>query len=210
MELQGHAVAEMPGRVPLREQNRRRTRRVLLDAALEVFDEKGFGGATVEAIAARAGASKVTLYSYFPAGRDDLFRTLYEEINEEVLDRATIEHREASGLVGQVLALTRPLLDIGARPLIGRFYSNSDPTMEPALAPVRGHASRAVVRLLTDDITEARAAGTMASEVDPGVLAELLVGATRAALRQVAQEPNLSQDLLAGVAALVRGLLRAA
>lgn len=191
----------------LRQRNKLRTRRELLDAALNAFAEKGFGGASVEAIAAEAGASKVTLYAYFPAGRDDLFRELYDEINEELLDVATSSHAAASGLVDRVVALTRPLLEIGARPLVGQFYSNSDPTLEPALAPVRGHASQVYAKLIAEDVAEARAAGVMGPGVDPGTLAALLVGAMRAALAEVASDPESSERLLAGIASLTEGLL---
>jgi AcrR family transcriptional regulator len=192
----------------LRERNRRRTRRELLDAALKVFAEKGFAGSAVEAIAAEAGASKVTLYAYFPAGRDDLFRELYEEINTELLNLATTAHAGASGLVDRVEALTRPLLDIAARPLVGRFYSNSDPSVEPALAPVRGHASRVYAKLIAQDIDEARAARVMEPGVEATTLAALLVGACRAALGEVAADPARSERVLAGMVALTAGLLR--
>lgn len=207
MTLPRDAPQEAPVRLSLRERNRLRTRRVLLDAALGVFAERGFGGATVEAIAAEAGASKVTLYAYFPAGRDDLLRTLYDEINEELLDRVAVAHGQASGFVDKVAALTRPLLEIGARPLIGRFYANSDPSVEPALTPVRGHASRAVAKLLAEDVAEARAAGVMGAGVEPATLATLLVGASRAALAEVAEDPGRSEELLAGIIALAAGLV---
>ncbi len=192
----------------LRERNRLRTRRELLDAALRVFAEKGFAGAAVEAIAAEAGTSKVTLYAYFPAGRDDLFRELYEEINTEYLERATTLHAAASGFVDRVIALAAPLLEIGGRPLIGTFYSNSDPTVEPAVAPVRGHASGISAKLIAEDVASARAAGVMASGVDPHTLAVLLVGALRAALVEVAADPTKSEELLVGIADLARGLQR--
>ncbi len=39
----------------------------LLDAALELFVEKGFAAARVEEVAARAGVSKGTLFLYFPS-----------------------------------------------------------------------------------------------------------------------------------------------
>jgi AcrR family transcriptional regulator len=191
----------------LRERNRLNTRRELLDAALKVFAERGFAGTAVEAIAAEAGASKVTLYAYFPSGRDGLFRELYEEINTELLDLAAAPHADASGLVDRVAALTLPLLEIGARPLVGRFYSNSDPTVEAAVAPVRGHASRVYAQLLAEDITAARDAGAMAAGVAADSLAVLLVGAMRAALSQVATEPDRAQELLAGVTTLASGLL---
>ncbi|PRY49588.1 TetR family transcriptional regulator [Geodermatophilus tzadiensis] len=202
------ALRQADAPLSLRERNRLRTRRELLDAALKVFAEKGFAGAAVEAIAGAAGASKVTLYAYFPAGRDDLFRELYEEISQELIELARAGHTAASGLVDRVVALTRPLLDIGARPLIGQFYANSDPTAEAALVPVRGHASRVYVELLAADIAEARAAGVVDTAVQPETMAVLLVGAMRAGLAAVATDPTAAERLLTGIAALAAGLLR--
>jgi AcrR family transcriptional regulator len=47
-------------------------RRRLLDAALEVFAERGFDTATLDQVAAAAGLSKGAIYSNF-ASKDDLF-----------------------------------------------------------------------------------------------------------------------------------------
>jgi TetR/AcrR family transcriptional repressor of mexJK operon len=47
----------------------------ILSAAFDVFSEQGFHGATMQAIAARARASKKTLYERF-ADKADLFRAL--------------------------------------------------------------------------------------------------------------------------------------
>lgn len=47
----------------------------LLDAALELFVEKGFAATRVEEIAARAGVSKGTVYLYFPS-KDSMLRAL--------------------------------------------------------------------------------------------------------------------------------------
>ncbi|MEU8631726.1 TetR/AcrR family transcriptional regulator [Amycolatopsis sp. NPDC048633] len=43
-----------------------RSRRAILDAAVELLVEHGFAGATVEAIAARSGAAKTTIYRQWP------------------------------------------------------------------------------------------------------------------------------------------------
>ena len=52
----------------------------MLDAALAVFGDKGFDGATVDEIAERAEFGKGTLYNYFPGGKDELYHALFEEV----------------------------------------------------------------------------------------------------------------------------------
>ena len=47
----------------------------LLDAALDLFVEKGFAATRVEQVAARAGVSKGTLFLYFPS-KDELFKAV--------------------------------------------------------------------------------------------------------------------------------------
>ena len=47
----------------------------LLDAALDLFVEKGFAATRVDAVAARAGVSKGTLFLYFPS-KDELFKAV--------------------------------------------------------------------------------------------------------------------------------------
>jgi len=47
----------------------------LLDAALDLFVEKGFAATRVEEVAARAGVSKGTLFLYFPS-KLELFKAV--------------------------------------------------------------------------------------------------------------------------------------
>jgi len=51
----------------------------IAQAALAVFAEKGFAGARIEEIAARAGISKGTLYLYYH-GKAELFRAVVREV----------------------------------------------------------------------------------------------------------------------------------
>src|SRR5258708_30913103 len=55
-----------------------------LDAAVEVFLEDGYGGATMALVVERAGASKATVYSFF-GGKDGLFAAIVEERVERIL-----------------------------------------------------------------------------------------------------------------------------
>ena len=178
---------ERPAPLSLRERNRLRTRRELLDAALEVFAESGYGSATVENIAAQAGASKVTLYSYFPQGREELFRELYEEINTELIETTSAIYDAEGDFATRVLAVTEALLEIGRRPLVGRFYSIDDPALDQALNPVRGHASRVIADHISADLTAAGEAGVVTTSASPTAIAELLVGAMGSALSEVAR-----------------------
>ncbi|MGY0017606.1 TetR/AcrR family transcriptional regulator [Streptomyces sp. cg35] len=72
----------MPGTVTKR---RARTRQRLLDAALEVFAEVGFGRSTVEQVCERAGFTRGAFYSNF-SSLDELFLALWEERSARMLD----------------------------------------------------------------------------------------------------------------------------
>jgi AcrR family transcriptional regulator len=50
----------------------------IVQAAMAVFAEKGFAGARLDEIAARAGVSKGALYLYFET-KEDIFRAVVEQ-----------------------------------------------------------------------------------------------------------------------------------
>lgn len=56
-----------------------RTSAAILDAAIREFSEKGYGGARIEAVAARAGVNKRMIYHYF-GGKDELYGHALKEI----------------------------------------------------------------------------------------------------------------------------------
>ena len=59
-----------------------RNRRVILDAALEVFSAHGFRGATLDQIAAEAGLSKPNILYYFD-GKEAIHVTLLNQLMEK-------------------------------------------------------------------------------------------------------------------------------
>jgi AcrR family transcriptional regulator len=64
---------------PARRERRKEARPgELLDAALDLFVEKGFAATRAEEVAARAGVSKGTLFLYFPS-KEELFKAVVRE-----------------------------------------------------------------------------------------------------------------------------------
>ncbi|WP_448205758.1 TetR family transcriptional regulator [Azospirillum sp. sgz302134] len=70
----------------------------IVDAALDVFGERGFAAARLDDVAARAGVSKGTLYLYFP-NKEELFKAVVRAAilpNLELAERRLAEARGAS------------------------------------------------------------------------------------------------------------------
>jgi len=69
-----------PATLPPHKRERRKQARPgeLLDAALDLFVEKGFAATRSEEVAARAGVSKGTLFLYFPS-KEELFKAVVRE-----------------------------------------------------------------------------------------------------------------------------------
>jgi len=86
-----------------------RNRGLVLAAARRVFLERGYAGATLDAIAEEAGFSKGVVYSQF-AGKPDLFLALLER---RIAERAEQNRRVCAGLAG--LAGLDALLQANAR-----------------------------------------------------------------------------------------------
>lgn len=61
-----------------------RRRPLVLDAAMDVFLEHGYEGASMDAIAAAAGVSKPVVYDCF-AGKEELFKALFQREETRVL-----------------------------------------------------------------------------------------------------------------------------
>src|SRR5437762_5609794 len=69
-------IALMP--VTPRDEKSERSRRLVLDAALNLFSHQGYRATTMREIAERAGVSTGNCYHHFP-DKETIFRTLIEE-----------------------------------------------------------------------------------------------------------------------------------
>lgn len=74
----------------LRERKKQRTRAVLVDAAVKLCVERGYGNTTVEQIAAAAEVSPRTFSRYFPTKDAVMMTVLDDLVNAAVAELATI------------------------------------------------------------------------------------------------------------------------
>jgi AcrR family transcriptional regulator len=117
-------------------------RLAILEAAKEVFLKRGFSAASMAEVAARAGGSKQTLYSYF-SSKTDLFVTMMIERGAVMIEPLFDIFDSTSGLeaalmefsIGfvrfatnpDILALRRIIYAEGAKSDLGRLFFEKGP-----------------------------------------------------------------------------------
>jgi AcrR family transcriptional regulator len=79
----------------------------LIEAAVEVFAEKGFAAARLEDVARRAGVSKGTAYLYFP-NKEALFKAAVQDL---VVTRIAMGERDVAEWRGSSVELLRRVLE---------------------------------------------------------------------------------------------------
>jgi TetR/AcrR family transcriptional regulator len=133
----------------------------LLQAALELFVEKGYAATRVDAVAQRAGVSKGTLFLYFPS-KEELFKAVVREnlsgrFAEWNLELETYQGNSAELLhycmsswwkrIGSTPASGISKLMMGEAanfPELARFYQ--DEVVQPGIALIRRILQRGVER----------------------------------------------------------------
>lgn len=92
-----------PCAAPKRERRKEARPGELLDAALDLFVEKGFAVTRSEEVAARAGVSKGTLFLYFPS-KEELFKAVVRENVVRPVSESASEVDDFTGTTGALLA----------------------------------------------------------------------------------------------------------
>ncbi len=159
-ETTGTSAASEGGRLS-RAQRKEMTRELLLDAAIDVFAEKGYNGASLDDVADAAGFTKGAVYSNF-SRKSDLFRAL--------LERETARYDAA--LVETVNAVPLALLpDVSAELLAAPEASPETQTLmiEFWLAAIRDPSLRGPLLAVADDVGAAIEARLRASSAEPGL-----------------------------------------
>ena len=90
--------------VPARQRRKQARPQELLDAALDLFVEKGFAATRTEEVAARAGVSKGTLYLYFPSKEELLKEVIRHHVINQITEGVEIV-RQFEGGTADLLAM---------------------------------------------------------------------------------------------------------
>ncbi|SIO11658.1 transcriptional regulator, TetR family [Rhodovulum sp. ES.010] len=143
----------------------RRNRRAILEAALEVFSQHGFRGATLDRIATEAGLSKPNLLYYFPS-KEAIHETLLSGLLETWL--APLKALDAAGEpVPEILGyVRRKLLMSRDYPRESRLFANEILQGAPRIGVTLEGALKTLVDEKAAVIAGWAAEGRIA-EVDP-------------------------------------------
>jgi len=161
------APAAAPGR-PRSEQ----ARRAVLDATRDLIHEGGYAAATIEAIAARAGVAKTTIYRWWP-NRPTLVVDVVMEVAEKRVPRPVGRDalRALRTEMRGIASVSNTLLGKMLTSLLGE--AQHDPAVRAALVDgifdPRSAASARAVR-------QARDEGALRKDVHPDLAVDLLVG----------------------------------
>lgn len=93
----------------LRERKKQRTREAIVDAALRLFDERGFEQTTIADIAEAADIAPRTFFGYFPSKEDVVFADFPEQV--EALSRRLRERDEDETAIDALRAVIRDALE---------------------------------------------------------------------------------------------------
>jgi AcrR family transcriptional regulator len=179
------------------------TATAILDAALAVFGEVGYEGMTIEAVAARAGVGKATIYRRW-SSKDDLIIAAIHEVltSDEVPEMGDIRKTLIAIVRGAITLMKtsaagsifpRMAGEVAGRTPLGVRY------VESVISPRRGM----VRSILSQGVAE----GVLRPDLDIALLADTLVGpiVLRKILRELEDGPDDTPERL--VDSLLEGWL---
>ncbi len=111
-----------------REAEARATREALVDAALELFTERGYAAVGTEEIVARAKVTRGALYHHFTDKRD-LFRAVFERVEADLMERIGARMGGAEGPWELITTGMRSFLDACEEPAVKQISLTDAPAV---------------------------------------------------------------------------------
>ncbi|HXQ44884.1 MAG TPA: TetR/AcrR family transcriptional regulator [Acidimicrobiales bacterium] len=195
------------------ERRRQQTREYLLQAAAQVFAERGFHGASLDQVAAAAGFTKGAVYSNFK-NKEDLFLALLEANQTREMDalHATLEASDVppeSRLPDFVSLIRDQTADLGDDwdILYQEFalYAMRNPAARKKLAEFDAASIHKVARLIDDERTRHGMTAALDTEQAASIIVALFHGINL--MRGLNVEGVDASFLEAVITFLARGLM---
>lgn len=177
---------EMPGR---RERKKRARRERIYEAARQLFLEQGYAATTVEQIAEAADVAQTTFFNHFQS-KDAVLREMTGEISghleamlQQELATADSAERRIRRFATQALRALGAAEGLAREVLLELLRKASGPgTALPYLASVR--------EPFTTIVREGQSAGDVRRDLEPSLLAELVIGLLNTALLGWLNDPG--------------------
>lgn len=191
----------MDSRVALRQQARRRE---VLDAAVEVFSERGYRAASMSDIAAKLGMGKASIYHYV-GSKEEVLIELYEDVLREnaiAARRIAESERIALDALAELIA-DRVAYTCHNRDLLRVFFE------EEAELPARQQSRLIAVRheydqTLLDIVARGEAGGEFSLPTTPRIFVNTILGAANWTYKWFAPDgPLTPEELGAQMAAIL-------
>ncbi len=184
-----------------------RTRRRLLDIAVQRFAADGFRRTSVSDIAREAGLTPAAAYAYF-AGKEALFQAAVDADAGALIEAARSAAAEGASAREQLFLFVGELRErVDEHPLARRVLSGLEPEVVARLLTIPSLV--ALTAALADELAEAQAASDIRPDVDP---AEIAVGLETIVLALLMAELQtgltVEPERQAGVLAVMDAALR--
>ncbi len=184
-----------------------RTRRRLLDIAVQRFAADGFRRTSVSDIAREAGLTPAAAYAYF-AGKEGLFQAAVDADAGALIEAARSAAAEGASAREQLFLFVGELRErVDDHPLARRVLSGLEPEVVARLLTIPSLV--ALTAALADELAEAQAASDIRPDVDP---AEIAVGLETIVLALLMAELQtgltVEPERQAGVLAVMDAALR--
>ena len=159
---------------PLASRRRESSRLAILDAVLALCREEGYARLSIEAIAARAGVGKQTIYRWWPSKG----AVLLEALDHEIAGAAAFP--DSGDLVADMRTTITDVVRFMANPNVGPPFAaliaeaQQDPTIGPLVLERFFRPRRAPI---VDRLRRAQEVGQLADTLDVEALLEVIFGA---------------------------------
>jgi AcrR family transcriptional regulator len=182
----------------------------IINAAAQVFAEKGFHGASTQDIANVLGVRQASLYYYFPSKEVALEMVCARGVEGfvEAAIRAMEANATATGkLIALIKSHLRPLED---RTDYVKVFLNERRHLPPESRHRIGRHSRAIERIFEDVLRAGIRSGEFRRDLDPHLAMLAILGMLNAAPAWRGRHPTLAIDKIAGAfsALILDGLRR--